>query len=431
MSHSPSPQHLLSLAGEVLVLETRRAAAGRGAAARAARSLLFSRHAFSREENAFVKASDGAAVIGGGGAAAAAAASAAAGSQQHVDVVKCERALNARRRAAAPCVLVSQRADGAEGVRYSLRTLCCSSGSLEPDLEFELPGPIAEDVFILRGPAALWGHAGSVFCASPRGAEVRRLPLRLSHLVVGELPHRRGDQAFVLGLAEGRTLGCLVESGRVFDGDALLPPPYVAVTRCISVLSAERAEGDGRPLGCSLVAATRHQQLVRFEGGVARATCQLPFREQPERVQQVDAGRHGGLLVVSSQWGHVCAVWRDSFTLAAQWSGVGSVHVDDFLGCGSDQMLLVFEGDGTASSSRRPLERFLLTDLCGISYSVRPPVVFRFSLCFAAIHAVGSCHQTCDARLSVSRQKTKARVLHSERTTSSPSERWSLGCRAG
>lgn len=63
--------------------------------------------------------------------------------------------------------------------------------------------------------------------------------------------------------------------------------------------------------------------------------------------------------------------------LVSQWSDVGSVHVDDFLGCGSDQMLLVFKDDGKAS--RRPLERFLLTDLCGISYAVRPVFLISFS----------------------------------------------------
>lgn len=54
--------------------------------------------------------------------------------------------------------------------------------------------------------------------------------------------------------------------------------------------------------------------------------------------------------------------------IASLWSGVSSIHVDDFLACGTDQMLLVFEDQGAAE---QPLERFLITDLCGISYSVR------------------------------------------------------------
>lgn len=54
--------------------------------------------------------------------------------------------------------------------------------------------------------------------------------------------------------------------------------------------------------------------------------------------------------------------------IAAQWSDVSLVQVDDFLECGSDQMLLVFKDQGETG---QPLERFLLTDLCGISYAVR------------------------------------------------------------
>lgn len=54
--------------------------------------------------------------------------------------------------------------------------------------------------------------------------------------------------------------------------------------------------------------------------------------------------------------------------MASRWSDVSSVHVDDFLGCGSDQMLLVFKDRGATGQL---LDRFLLTDLCGISYAVR------------------------------------------------------------
>lgn len=301
---SQSPQHLLSFAGNVLALNIHRATARREAS-RTPWSLRFSKYSFNREEKAFLKASDGTAVICG-----------AATSTSHVDVVKCERALNVRRRAAAPCVLLSQRSDKGASVKYSLHALSCSSNSLEPCLEFQLPGQITEDVYILRGPTVLWSHAGSVFYKSVHTAEVRQTPLQLSHVLVGELSHHK-DQVFVLGLREvphsqGQTAGCFVESGQVFDGDAVLPHPYISITRCILVLSAERSEGDGRPLRCTLVAATSHQQLVCFEDGVVRATCQLPFDDQPESIVAVDTGRHGLLLVVSSQWGHVCAVWRES-----------------------------------------------------------------------------------------------------------------------
>lgn len=62
------------------------------------------------------------------------------------------------------------------------------------------------------------------------------------------------------------------------------------------------------------------------------------------------------------------------FQIASRWSGVSSVHVDDFMGCGTDQMLLLFKDQGVA---RQPLEKFLITDLCGISYSVSPNLIYH------------------------------------------------------
>lgn len=50
------------------------------------------------------------------------------------------------------------------------------------------------------------------------------------------------------------------------------------------------------------------------------------------------------------------------------WTDVRVLLVDDFLRCGTDQILLVFE---EPRSSGELLSNFLLTDLCGITYSVR------------------------------------------------------------
>ena len=51
--------------------------------------------------------------------------------------------------------------------------------------------------------------------------------------------------------------------------------------------------------------------------------------------------------------------------------------MQDFLGCGTEQLLLVFVGEEEEEEEEeedptgRPSERFLLTDLCGITLSVR------------------------------------------------------------
>ncbi|XP_034417003.1 Fanconi anemia group B protein isoform X2 [Cyclopterus lumpus] len=73
-----------------------------------------------------------------------------------------------------------------------------------------------------------------------------------------------------------------------------------------------------------------------------------------------------GPTVVWSHAGDVFHVSLQTGEIASHWSSVSSVHVDDFLGCGTDQMLLVFKDCGI---TEQPLQTFLLTDLCGISYS--------------------------------------------------------------
>nr|XP_049583967.1 Fanconi anemia group B protein isoform X4 [Syngnathus scovelli] len=207
-------------------------------------------------------------------------------------------------------------------------------------------------------------HADAVFHAPSDSGGVIRVPLQLSHCLIGELPlHKK--QVFILGqqqCSSQQTVAYFLGSGRTLDGAVILPPPYISITRCISVLSAQQT---GDVLRCTVVAATANQQLVYLENGVVEDTCALPF-QKPEDIQVVDTGRNGVIFVVSFNQGHVCAVWKDTFEVAAQWSDVISVHVDDYLGCGTEQILLIFKDDCV---SGQPLEHFIITDLCGISFS--------------------------------------------------------------
>lgn len=371
--------HWLSVSGKITLFNCKRTSATN----ESERSeLVFRSLSFERQDNTFLKAADGAAVISGK-------------RPSHVDIVKCKCILNVQKRAIAPFVLVSQKSERREGFQYSLFTLS-SSNLLEPCIQFKLPYQIRESVSILQGPTVLWSHAGNVFYTSLQAGEVRQISIHLSHIVAGELPLLKG-QIFILGLQEqclnnlstSQTLGYFVENGHAFDGSVILPHPYVCITRCILVLSAERVD-DAGVLKSAVVAATSNQQLVYFENGAVKDVLQLPF-EQPEDIQVVNTGRSGCLFAITFHQGHVCAVWKETFQvckngvlvsmfcmfysynviflqIASHWSDVSSVLVDDFLGCGSDQMLLVFKDHGAAG---RPLERFLLTDLCGISYAVR------------------------------------------------------------
>ncbi|XP_070771337.1 Fanconi anemia group B protein [Enoplosus armatus] len=347
--------HQLSLCGNIILFNCKRASATDDSARS---ELIFCSLSFEQEGNTFLKAADGAAVISRKETAQA-------------DIVKCKCAINVQKRVTAPCILVTKKSKKRESFQYTLLTLS-SSNRLEPCIEFKLPYEMRENVSILQGPTVLWSHAGNVFYTSLQAGEVRKIPFQLSHSVVGELPLHK-DQVFVLGLqnlsepcsnnqSTSRTLGYFVENGHVFDGNVMLPHPYICITRCILVLSAEQVDGG---LRSAVVAATSNQQLVYFENGIVKDTCQLPF-EQPENIQVVNTGRNGCLFVISFHQGHVCAVWKETFQMASHWSGVSVVHVDDFVGCGTDQMLLFFKDQGITGE---PLEKFLLTDLCGILYA--------------------------------------------------------------
>ncbi|XP_039861474.1 Fanconi anemia group B protein [Simochromis diagramma] len=339
--------HRLSHCGKTISFNCKRAP---GTNDNEGSELIFCSLSFEREGNTFLKAADGAAVISRKRLA-------------HVDIVKCKSVTDAQKRATAPCVLVIKKSEKRSSFQYSLLTLS-SSNRLEPCVEFKLPYQMKGAVYILQGPTVLWRHEGGVLYTSPQAEGVRQVPIHFSHCVVGELPLHKG-QVFVLGLQKlpeestSQTLGYFVEDGQVFDGSVILPHLYISITQCILVVAADRVDG---VLKCDVVAATSNRQLVYFENGVVKDVCQLPF-EQPENIQVVNTGRYGSLFAVSFCEGHVCTIWKETFQIAALWSSVTSIHVDDFLGCGTDQMLLVFKDRVIA------LEEFLITDLCGISFS--------------------------------------------------------------
>uniref|UniRef100_UPI0037E7A8EA Fanconi anemia group B protein n=1 Tax=Semicossyphus pulcher TaxID=241346 RepID=UPI0037E7A8EA len=347
--------HRLSLCGKIILFDCKRTSdTNEGERS----ELIFCSLSFEREGSRFVKAADGAAVI-------------SARRSARADIVKCKCVINVQQRVSTPCVLVTKRSEKGESFHYSLLTLS-SLNRLEPCIEFKLPYQMMENVSILHGPTVLWRHAGNVFYTSPQAGEVREIPIQLSQSVFGELPFYK-EQVFVLGLQNilekslnkqptSQTLGYFVEDGHVFDGTVILPHPYICITRCILVLSAEKEDN---VLKSAVVAATSNQQLVYFENGIVKETCPLPF-EQPEDIQVVNTGRNGCLFVITFHQGHVSAVWKETFQIASHWADVSAVLVDDFVGCGTDQMLLVFKDQGM---SGQHLENFLLTDLCGISHA--------------------------------------------------------------
>lgn len=293
---------MLSFCGNVIVFKYKQASF---ATSDRESALTFSSLSFDRRENRFLKASDGAAV-------------ASRKRSARVEFVTCARAVHGQKRVVTPCVLTTRRSEKGGSHRYSLLTVS-SPHTLEPCLEFKLPYQLNGSVCILQGPTVLWSHGDSVYYTSLQAGEVRRVPIQLSHCIIGELPLHK-ERLFVLGLQSDsdqcsnnlsarQSLGYFVDTGRQFDGRMMLPSPYVCITRCILVLSADNVDG---VLRSAVVAATSNQQIVSFEDGIVKDVCQLPF-EQPEAIQLVNTGRNGCLFVVSFHRGHVCAVWKDTF----------------------------------------------------------------------------------------------------------------------
>ncbi|XP_041857165.1 Fanconi anemia group B protein isoform X2 [Melanotaenia boesemani] len=320
--------------------------------------LIFHSLTFEQRDNTFLKAAEGAAIV-------------SRKKSPHLDIVTCKCAIDVQKRARTPCILVSKKSEKKrESFQYRLFTLS-RENKLEPCIEFKLPYQIKDKVYILQGPTVLWNHEDCVFYTSLHAGGVKKIPIQMSHSVFGELPHHRG-QVFVLGLKspseqclKGQSTspapGYFLGDEQVFDGTMILPHPYVSITQCILVLRADMVDD---VLNCAMVAATSSQQLVYFEGGIVKDVCQLPF-EQAEDIQIVNMGRNGCLFVIFFHQGNVCTVWKDTFQVASCWSDVSSVHVDDFLRCGTDQILLAFKDQGET----KLLKKFLITDLCGISYS--------------------------------------------------------------
>ncbi|XP_012680562.2 Fanconi anemia group B protein [Clupea harengus] len=288
-----------------------------------------------------------------------------------VDVVCCSTALDVRKKIVVPCILLKQWKRKTSCYKYKLITLT-SPTKAELHVKFDSLYELRDGVTIFQGPTVVWRHENTVHYASAHTSEVRSIPLQMSVVFLGELCskvivlgsqiHSKEEVNHQIRVNEGnKMVGYSVEDGKVFNGTCIIPNAYSSVVQCACVISAEEVKGN---MKVTMVAATSKQQLVCFEDGFLTEVCQLPF-EEPECIKMANIGNSGLIFAVSFNHGNVCAVWRDTFQVAACWSGVSSVLVDDFVGCGTDQILLVLHDQNPSES----ITNFIMTDLCGIMYS--------------------------------------------------------------
>ncbi|XP_051566582.1 Fanconi anemia group B protein [Myxocyprinus asiaticus] len=288
------------------------------------------------------------------------------------DIIHCCSAVDVQQRQKVPCVLLRLCKKRTSGFKYMLYSISSpTDGKLH--VEFVLLYEMRDNIAILQGPTLVWCHENTVFYASSQTGGVKELPIPVTVIFIGELPLRQRNLV-VLGaqnatglseqfsVTEVNNILYFMEDGRTLNGACLVPNAYSSVIRCMIVLSAEEYNGS---LRSSVLAATSMKQLVYFENGLPHDVCPLPY-EQPLKIQMLHTPRNDCLIVITFNEGNICSVWKNTFQVACCWSGVRLLLIDDFLGCGSDQILLVFEEQ---SSSGELLSNFLLTDLCGITYS--------------------------------------------------------------
>nr|KAF6435377.1 FA complementation group B [Rousettus aegyptiacus] len=258
-----------------------------------------------------------------------------------------------------------------------------STNKFEKRLSFRLGHELKDGLRVFNGPVILWKHFKTFFCISSQTGKVITVSFKFSSVEwVGEIGNlgvvllgqkkcdlseeeytpkpSKSDYAFC------NTKFCVysLESEEVISDTYIIPPAYSSVITCVHVCATEIVNSQ---LRMSLIALTRKDQLISFQNGTPKSVCQLPFAD-PHTVQLMDSG--GDLFfLVSFRSSEVCAVWEKNFQVAAKWEQISTVLVDDFIGTGTEQVLLLFK-DSLGSDC---LSSFQITDLDNMNYSSKMP----------------------------------------------------------
>ncbi|NXO07687.1 FANCB protein, partial [Oriolus oriolus] len=295
-----------------------------------------------------------------------------------IEMVCCSCTVDSRTGIILPCILMKKKKRN--NVKYFL-LLLHSSNQFEQSFYFTLDYELKEDIRLFAGPSVLWRHANKLFYISSKTCVVQSAPVQLSSLVwTGEIV---GEGTVVLGirtacLAEtedadvfsvsdraiwgSEFFGYAIQTQKMLAGTCFMPHAYSRVVSSVYVCKTERWK---KQLRISLVAITHKNQLIWFQSGVPKGVCELPY-EKPCLVKTAVTSSNDLLFVVSFASGNSCVVQRrDSLQVASKWQKVKCVLVDDFIGSGSEQLLLLFKDD----SNTDVLSTFKITDLGEVNYA--------------------------------------------------------------
>ncbi|XP_054069575.1 Fanconi anemia group B protein [Rissa tridactyla] len=357
-------EQFLSYNGEVLIFQLSKTKLVEGTADKTM-NLCVRRMAFNRDTKMFVQKSSGVFSM--------------RASHLKIEIICCSCATDSRTGIILPCILMKKKKRN-NVVKYLL-LLLHSSNQFEQSFHFKLDYELKEDIRLFTGPSVLWRHANKLFYISSDTRTVLSAPIQLSSVVwTGEI-EQEGTVVLGIGTAclpesededefstsdraiwGSEFFGYAIETQKMLTGTRFMPHAYSRVVSSVYVCKKEMLK---KQLRISLVAITHKDQLIWFQDGLPKGVCELPY-EKPWSVKTAVTSSNDLLFVVSFATGNICVVQRrDSLQVASKWQNVKSVLVDDFVGTGSEQLLLLFKDD----SNTDVLSAFKITDLGEVNYA--------------------------------------------------------------
>ncbi|NWW00144.1 FANCB protein, partial [Machaerirhynchus nigripectus] len=299
-------------------------------------------------------------------------------SHSKIEMICCSCTTDSRTGIVLPCILMKKKKRNI--VKYFVLFLH-SSNRFEQSFYFKLDYELKEDIRLFAGPSVLWRHANKLFYISSNTCVVQSAPVQLSSVVwTGEIV---AEGTVVLGIrtaclpdtedadvfsASDRAIwgseffAYAIQTQKMLTGTCFMPHAYSRVVSSVYICKTDRLK---KQLRISLVAITHKNQLIWFQNGVPKGVCELPY-EKPCLVKTAVTSSNDLLFVVSFASGNSCVVQRrDSLQVASKWQKVKCVLVDDFIGSGSEQLLLLFKDD----SNTDVLSTFKITDLGEVNYA--------------------------------------------------------------
>ncbi|KAM9300754.1 Fanconi anemia group B protein [Morus bassanus] len=357
-------EQLLSYNGEVLIFQLSKPKHVEGAADRTM-NLCVRRMVFNRDTKLFVQKSSGVFSM--------------RASHFKTEIICCSCTMDSRTGIILPCVLMKKKKRN-NVVKYLL-LLLHSSNQFEQSFHFKLDYEVKEDIRLFTGPSVLWRHANKLFYISCDTCTVLSAPVQLSSVVwTGEiedegtvvlgirsacLPESEDEDEFSTSdraIWGSEFFGYAIETQKMLTGTCFMPHAYSRVVSSVYICKNEILK---KQLRISLVAVTKKNQLIWFQDGRPKGVCELPY-EKPCSVKTTVTSSNDLLFIVSFASGNTCVVQRrDSLQVASKWQKVKSVLVDDFIGSGSEQLLLIFKDE----SNTDVLSTFKITDLGEVNYA--------------------------------------------------------------